>query len=183
MRYVTLLILLAALAWSGCFQQVSKNMSTTGVLVIYTSNAYIYSVKDSLYIQGSAFIVFPGQSSITITGAGNYWKIAVNRTKYYSANAVYNFVNWVVITNATANLDIFCFNNTTSSPPHSVVFQNSATPTTSARLTETPNKEGGVLEKMLMFIIIMSVSAIMILVVVIAQRKRGRIGEIDEIGI
>jgi len=181
MRHVTLLILLAALAWSGYFQQVSKNMSTTGVLVIYTSNAYIYSVKNSLYIQGSAFIVFPGQSSITITGAGNYWKIVVNGTKYYSANAVYISGNWVVIANETANLDIFCFNNL--APPHSAALQSSATPTTSAPPTAVQNKEEGVLEKMLMFIVIMSVSAIIVLVVALAQRRRSRIGEIDEIGI
>jgi len=181
MRHVTLLILLAALAWSGCFQQVSTNMSTTGVLVIYTSNAHIYSATGNFSIKG-AFIVFPGQSSITITGAGNYWKIVVNGTKYYSANAVYNFGKWVVITNETANLDIFCFSNP-APPLHSAALQSSATPTTSASSTVAQNKEGGVLEKMLMFIVIMSVSAIIVLVVALAQRRRSRIGEIDEIGI
>jgi len=181
MRHVTLLVLLVALAWSGCFQQVSKNMNITGILVIYTSNAYIYSAKDSIYIQGNAFIVFPGQSSITITGAGNYWKIAVNGTKYYSANAVYNFGNWVVIANETANLDIFCCSNPT--PLHSAALQSPATLTASAPPTAAQNKEGGVLEKMLMYIIIMSVSAIIVLVVALVQRRRGRIGEIDEIGI
>jgi len=180
MKYATLLILLAALAWSGCFHQVLTNMSITGVLVIYTSNAHIYSDTGNFSIKG-AFIVFPGQSSITITGMGNYWKIVVNWTKHYSANAVYNFGNWVVITNETANLDIFCCNNPT--PLHSAALQSSATPTASAPPTAVQDKEGGVLEKMLMFIVIMSVSAVIVLVVALVQRRRGRIGEIDEIGI
>jgi len=181
MRYATLLILLAALAWSGCFHQVLTNMSTIGILVIYTSNAHIYSDTGNFSIKG-AFIVFPDQSSITITGKGNYWKIVVNGTKHYSANAVYSFRKWVVIANETVNLDIFCFNDS-APPPHSAAFQSSATPTTSAPPTAVQDKEGGVLEKMLMFIVIMSVSAVIVLVVALVQRRRGRIGEIDEIGI
>jgi len=181
MRYATLLILLAALAWSGCFQQVSTNVSTTGVLVIYTSNVHIYSDAGNFSING-AFIVFPVQSSITITGAGNHWKIVVNGTKHYSANAVYSFGKCVVIANETVNLDIFCFNNP-ASPSHSAALQSSATPTASAPPTAAQDKEGGVFEKMLMFIVIMSVSAIIVLVVALVQRRRGRMGEIDEIGI
>jgi len=181
MRHITLLVLLAALAWSGCFQQVLTNVSITGVLVIYISNAHVYSDAGNFSIKDT-FIVFPGQSSITITSTGNYWKIVVNGTKYYSANAVYNSGNWVVITNETANLDIFCCNNT-ASPLHSAASQSSTTPTTSALPTAAQNKEWGVLEKMFMFIVIMSVSAIVVLVVALAQRRRGRIGEIDEIGI